>query len=67
MSERKKQEDERRMREAEEKKQKEQDAKLHRLEEAERKRQLMMQAQKASLAGKNFLTKKADGGGVSRN
>ena len=46
LAEKKRQEEERLKREAEEKKQREQEEKLRRLEEIERRKQLMMQAQK---------------------
>jgi len=58
----KKEEEERRVREAEEKKQREIDEKRLRLEEAEKKRQAMMQAMKASQQpkGANFTITKKD-------
>lgn len=62
MALRKKEEEERRARDAEEKKQREIDEKRKRLEEAERKRQAMMQAMKQNSApkGANFTITKKD-------
>jgi len=59
LAEKKRQEEERLRREAEEKKQKDQEEKMRRLEEVERRKQLMLQAQKASLAGKYNLQKRS--------
>lgn len=62
LAERKKQEEERRQREIEEKKQKDIEEKRLRLEEAEKKRQLMLQAMNAAnKKGPNFTVTKRDG------
>lgn len=62
MAERKKQEEERRIREIEEKKQRDIEEKRQRLEEAEKKRQAMMQALKdqSKTKGPNFTITKRD-------
>jgi len=65
LSERKKQEEERRQREIEEKKQKDIEEKRLRLEEAEKKRQLMLQAMNAAnKKGPNFTVTKKDADGA---
>ena len=53
-------EDERRLREQEEKKQREMEEKRRRLEEAEKKRQLLEQASKATAGGKIKISKSGD-------
>ena len=53
-------EDERRLREQEEKKQRELEEKRRRLEEAEKKRQLLEQASKATAGGKIKISKSGD-------
>lgn len=61
MAQRKKEEEERRVREIEEKKQREIDEKRRRLEEAEKKRQAMLQAMKdKDKKGPNFTITKKD-------
>lgn len=61
MAQRKKEEEERRVREVEEKKQREIEEKRMRLEEAEKKRQVMLQAMKESnKTGPNFTITKKD-------
>lgn len=68
MTQRKKEDEERRVREVEEKKQREADEKRMRLEEAEKKRQAMIQAQKdKDRKGPNFTIQKREDGGVSIN
>lgn len=64
MAERKKQEEERRVREIEEKKQRDIEEKRQRLEEAEKKRQAMMQALKdqSKQKGPNFTIQKREAG-----
>lgn len=65
MAQRKKEEEERRVREAEEKKQREIEEKRMRLEEAEKKRQAMLQAMKdKDKKGPNFTIAKKDAGVV---
>lgn len=65
MAERKKQEEERRLREIEEKKQRDIEEKRLRLEEAEKKRQAMMQALNATKTkGPNFTITKKEMTGV---
>lgn len=66
MAQRKKEDEERRAREVEEKKQREADEKRMRLEEAEKKRQAMIQAQKdKDKKGPNFTIQKREDGAVS--
>lgn len=65
MAQRKKEEEERRVREVEEKKQREIEEKRQRLEEAEKKRQAMLQAMKdKDKKGPNFTIAKKDAGVV---